>query len=63
MSDKSVRLRDYLGHILQAIERIERYTADMTEAAFATSRSSAKPVVTSNDIVPSFPVRIRICRW
>jgi uncharacterized protein with HEPN domain len=34
MIDKSPRLNDYLGHILQAIERIERYTANMTEVAF-----------------------------
>lgn len=33
MSD-GPRLRDYLGHILEAIERIERYTEDLTEAAF-----------------------------
>lgn len=33
MSD-APRLRDYLGHILQAIERIERYTEGLTETAF-----------------------------
>lgn len=28
------RLHDYLGHILEAIERIERYTEDLGEVAF-----------------------------
>lgn len=31
---KALRVPDYLGHILKAIERIERYTADMDEVAF-----------------------------
>jgi uncharacterized protein with HEPN domain len=28
------RVPDYLGHILPAIERIERHTADVDEMAF-----------------------------
>jgi uncharacterized protein with HEPN domain len=32
MTDKSPRLNDYLGHILQAIERIERYTANKLDS-------------------------------
>lgn len=28
------RLADYLGHILQAIERIQRYTDNMSEIDF-----------------------------
>jgi uncharacterized protein with HEPN domain len=28
------RLADYLAHILEAIERIDRYTKDMDEASF-----------------------------
>jgi uncharacterized protein with HEPN domain len=34
MIDKAARALDYLKHILQAIERIERYTADMNEHNF-----------------------------
>ena len=34
---KALRVGDYLGHILQAIERIERYTAGMDEAGFLNS--------------------------
>ena len=32
--DKQQRLSDYLSHILQAIERIGRYTSGMSEAEF-----------------------------
>ena len=34
MSRDQQRLSDYLAHILEAIERIDRYTADMDEVAF-----------------------------
>lgn len=34
MNRKAQRLPDYLTHILQAIENIQRYTDDMDEAAF-----------------------------
>ena len=34
MSRNSQRLADYLAHIVEAIERIELYTKDMTELAF-----------------------------
>lgn len=30
----AARVADHLGHILRAIERIGRYTADMDQAAF-----------------------------
>lgn len=32
--NKSLRVTDYLGHILQAIERIARYTVEMDEVGF-----------------------------
>ena len=34
---KAPRVPDYLGHILEAIERIERYVADLSEVAFYQS--------------------------
>jgi uncharacterized protein with HEPN domain len=34
MSQDLQRLPDYLGHILQAIERIESYTEDVDELSF-----------------------------
>lgn len=35
--NKALRVPDYLGHILQAIERIDRYTADIDEVGFLSS--------------------------
>jgi uncharacterized protein with HEPN domain len=40
MSEKPLRLQDYLGHIMQAIERIERYCADMTETEFLSDTNT-----------------------
>ena len=34
MTRDQQRLEDYLGHILEAIRRIENYTEDMNEVAF-----------------------------
>ncbi len=34
MNKNSLRIKDYLEHIQEALERIERYTAAMTEASF-----------------------------
>lgn len=34
MKGKQQRLPDYLGHILEAIERIGRYTEDIDENGF-----------------------------
>lgn len=34
MNKNSLRIKDYLEHIYEALERIERYTAAMTEASF-----------------------------
>jgi uncharacterized protein with HEPN domain len=34
MSKNKLRVRDYLDHIQQAIDRIERYTHAMDEVAF-----------------------------
>lgn len=31
---RMLRLLDYIGHILQAMERIDRYTADIDEVGF-----------------------------
>jgi uncharacterized protein with HEPN domain len=38
MSRDQQRLADYLAHILEAIERIERYTDDMAESAFLDNK-------------------------
>ena len=36
MSDRSRRLDEYLDHILNAIDKIKRYTGGMGKAAFPT---------------------------
>lgn len=40
MSDKEPRLPDYLGHILDAIDRITRYTLGWTRRLFWRTRWS-----------------------
>ena len=50
MSEHS-RLHDYLCHIVQAIERIERYTAAMDEPAFCASEITQDAVVRNIEIV------------
>ncbi len=48
---KALRATDYLGHILQAIERIQRYTADLDEAAFLDSELVQDAVIRNIEIV------------
>ena len=48
---KALRTIDYLGHILQAIERIQRYTADLDEAAFLNSELVQDAVIRNIEIV------------
>lgn len=48
---KALRLPDYLGHILIAIERIDRYTADMDEVAFLNSQLVQDAVIRNIEII------------
>ena len=45
------RLADYLGHIVEAIERIERYTCDLDEAAFLHSEIVQDAVIRNFEII------------
>jgi uncharacterized protein with HEPN domain len=45
------RLADYLAHILEAIERIERYTEDMTELAFLENQLVQDAVIRNFEII------------
>lgn len=45
------RLDDYLGHIAEAIERIERYTADMDEVAFLQDEMAQDAVIRNLGII------------
>jgi uncharacterized protein with HEPN domain len=38
MSGKEQRLPDYLGHMIEAIDRIESYIGDMDKAAFCENK-------------------------
>lgn len=48
---KSLRVPDYLAHIVQAIERIKRYTADIDEAGFLASELVQDAVIRNIEIV------------
>ena len=48
---KALRVPDYLSHILRAIERIDRYTADMDEVAFLNSELVQDAVIRNIEII------------
>lgn len=48
---QALRLRDYLGHILKAIERIDRYTAGLDEAGFLGSELVQDAVIRNIEII------------
>ena len=48
---KSLRVPDYLGHILEAIERIEEYVSDMDEMAFLSSKLVQDAVTRNIEII------------
>ncbi|MEQ1659748.1 MAG: DUF86 domain-containing protein [Hylemonella sp.] len=51
MSRDQQRLLDYLLHILEAIERIERYTADVDEMAFLNTPLVQDAVVRNLEVI------------
>lgn len=48
---KALRVPDYLGHILMAIERIDRYTEDMDEVAFLGNELVQDAVIRNIEII------------
>lgn len=48
---KALRVPDYLGHILQAIERITRYTADLDEGGFLRNEMAQDAVIRNIEII------------
>jgi len=48
---KALRVPDYLGHILAAIERIERYTDGLDEAGFLSSELVQDAVIRNLEII------------
>ena len=51
MSRDKQRLSDYLGHILEAIERIDRYTEDMDEVQFLQNEMVQDAVIRNFEII------------
>ena len=51
MSRDQQRLDDYLAHIPEAIERIDRYTKDMDELAFLNNRLVQDAVIRNFEII------------
>jgi uncharacterized protein with HEPN domain len=51
MSRDQQRLSDYLAHILEAIERIDRYTEDMDEVTFLDNHLVQDAVIRNLEIV------------
>ena len=51
MTHDDLRLPEYLGHILEAIDRIERYTAGLDEVAFAQNSLVQDAVVRNFEII------------
>ena len=49
--NKTLRVPDYLGHILEAIKRIESYISDMDEAAFLSSNLVQDAVIRNIEII------------
>ncbi len=48
---KNLRVPDYLGHILKAIERIDRYTADVDEVGFLNNELVQDAVIRNIEII------------
>jgi len=46
-----LRLSDYLGHILQAIERIHRYIEDIDEVAFLQDEKTQDAVIRNFEVI------------
>jgi uncharacterized protein with HEPN domain len=51
MSRDQERLTDYLTHILEAIERIERYTEDLVEMDFLNNQLVQDAVIRNFEII------------
>ena len=51
MSRDQQRLADYLAHIIEAIERIDRYTEGMSEAAFLENVMAQDAVIRNLEII------------
>ena len=51
MSRDPLRLRDYLGHILEAISQIHKYCEDIDEVSFLANRMIQDAVIRNFEII------------
>lgn len=51
MSKGSLRVADYLSHILEAISRIDRYTEDLSEVSFLENEQVQDAVIRNIEIM------------
>lgn len=51
MKTHALRVQDYLGHILEAINRIQRYTQDINESAFLEREMVQDAVIRNFEII------------
>lgn len=51
MNRDPLRLADYLGHIIQAVERIQKYTENLDEAAFKASDIVQDAVIRNFEVI------------
>jgi len=62
MSKKDIlRIPDYLGHIVEAIERIHRYVEDMSEVEFLDDEKTQDAVVRNFEIIGEASRNIERC--
>ena len=46
-----LRLPEYLGHIVEAIDRVHRYVADMTETGFLQDEKTQDAVIRNFEVI------------
>jgi uncharacterized protein with HEPN domain len=58
--NKALRVPEYLGHILQAIERIERHTTDVDVVGFLASELIQDAVIRNLEVIGEAANNIQI---
>ena len=51
MSARKLRAADYVGHVLEAIDRIQSYTRGLSEGAFLDSRITQDAVIRNFEVI------------
>lgn len=59
MNNKEQRLPDYLGHMVEAIDRIESYIGDMDKAAFGANKLVVDAVIRNIEVIGEASNKVR----